>query len=823
MNKPSLSNKTVQIPLKSINIKGKIVGKFLEIEYIQLYENPTDKFIETQYTFPLNDKGRVCGLRIETDDNIIEAEVEEKQKAKEIYEKTKKEGDSGFMLESTRKNVFNIYCGNIPPRSTCKVILNYIENTESIDGKTRLLIPTVTGLRYVPKDLITEQNLEEISKIISPVVPEKVPYNLDFNLEIHSPFKISDIKSPSNEIKISNTQKNIYKIESSNPDLLPDRDIIIEYEIEKEPKTEVIEVNKNSEKYILIEFLPEMIENINRENIEILFMIDTSGSMLGSKIEQAKNMLSLCLRHLKNGDYFNIAEFNSYYKFLFEKPELFSGDTLNKADRWIDNLYSTGGTEIYKPLIELLQTKITLKNRIIVLLTDGEVFEDRNAITEIKKKIKKTRIFPFGIDTAVNSYFLNELAKITGGKAEFITPKERIDESVTAQFSRILFPVAENIELKHTFKNNIEIYPDRINCLFNYEPLRILIKTEPTQIGAIELVWESNGKGYKQSVELNGKYQNQYFEIVKKMFQAEKIDNLECELNKNIDSTIKETEKEIINLSKESKILCSLTNYIGVKKLLHKAESEPEYIRIPVMMPSEWEMGMHFWQSIPKYDIQFEENQIACCIRTISDIECSSNMEITFDDKKIKTPSSWKKLFSPGKEIKISYGNFYDSIIHILKKQNVKGIIEFIGDDREKNILLNKIFYIICSAYFSAHNIKAYSHLTSKLKNALISAETAADKKAENVCIFIDTLFKLKAGLTDENQTLTVIEPIITECKQNRHLNKKSLKTLEDLKSEIKNMSSNFLSVFLSVLNILASDFNLDIPDELMELVNLKY
>jgi Ca-activated chloride channel family protein len=185
--------------------------------------------------------------------------------------------------------------------------------------------------------------------------------------------------------------------------------------------------------FIHIKFIPE-IDDAPQDKGKYLytFLIDVSGSMAGEKLTQAKRAVRIALRNLMEGDCFNIIAFESNFVVFSNKPVRYSQQSLDKADVWADSLRPMGGTEIYKPLEYVLNSMELPKGHqhIMLLFTDGQVGNESEIINLVKDYGKQLALFPFGIDTAVNKYFIDSLADAGNGMSEYIYPGEPLEDKV---------------------------------------------------------------------------------------------------------------------------------------------------------------------------------------------------------------------------------------------------------------------------------------------------------------------------------------------------------------------------------------------------------
>ncbi|RQD77389.1 MAG: VWA domain-containing protein, partial [Candidatus Syntrophonatronum acetioxidans] len=142
--------KKAEVPLKGVKITGKVCGFHGEIQISQVYYNDTSSSLEAVYTFPLPDQAIITDFTARMGDRKITAEVWEREKAFEIYDKAVRKGDTSFLLEEFRPNIFQVSLGQLLPGEEVEVFISYLDNVKYQDGEVRILIPTLVAPRYIP-------------------------------------------------------------------------------------------------------------------------------------------------------------------------------------------------------------------------------------------------------------------------------------------------------------------------------------------------------------------------------------------------------------------------------------------------------------------------------------------------------------------------------------------------------------------------------------------------------------------------------------------------------------------------------------------------
>lgn len=546
-----------ELALKKVKITGNVIGKFGSFEIEQVYKNNTKDVLEVGYTFPIVETATVVGFEINVGDKVLKGKCKEKGEAKKEYQKNIVKGNSAYMMEQETNNIFKISVGKIDRDEEVKVKIQYIDKFEIIDNKIQVLMPTLVTPKY--KSNITDK-----------LVYGKVDYTIDFNINIIKSLNRKSIYCPSHKINVIDEDKT-ERVEVLNYDL--SKDFKLQIELKNELSSNAI-TSKTRDKndMIYLSFMPEILDSYEDSEKEYLFIIDVSGSMMGEKLDETKRAVIECLKQLDVGDKFNIIPFESQFEAMNIKSIEYNEENMKKAIEYINKLKPLGGTEILNPIKFALYEKE--KDKIILLFTDGQVGNENEIIRFVEENINRSRIFPFGIDTNVNSSFIKQLAKAGNGKAELIQPNEKIDDKIIRTFARIQTPLLEELTIDYG-KNRVidEIREEK--CLFNYEFFNVFAKIEKLQDdiqlkGKIldkEYVWKIN----KESI-------NNTDVDLEVLFAKQEMDRLEDYIINTYDNEkIKNYKKMIIELSEKFNINSKYTSFITVYERKDKLLEVPKY------------------------------------------------------------------------------------------------------------------------------------------------------------------------------------------------------------------------------------------------------
>lgn len=548
-----------KLALQKVKITGDVVGKFGSFEIEQVYKNDTRNVLEVDYTFPIIETATIVGFEIIVGEKHLKGKCKEKEKAKKEYQENIVKGNSAYMMEQENDSVFKISIGKIDKDEEVTVKIQYIDKFEITDNEIQILIPT----------LVTPKYKSSVTKKLS---YGNVDYTVDFNISIDKALNRKSIRCPSHEINVIDDDK-VEIIEVLNYDLSRDFKLLIKLKNELSSNA-ITAKTRDGKNIIYLSFMPEIEDSYEDSEKEYEFIIDISGSMMGEKILETKKAVIECLKNLDEGDRFNIIAFESEFEAMNISSLEYNEENLQKAINYVSRLQPMGGTEILDPIKFALYEKN--QDKVILLFTDGQVGNENEIIKFVEDNIGKSRIFPFGIDTNVNTSFIKDLAKVGNGKAELIQPNERIDDKIIRTFARIQTPLLEDLKIDYG-KNKLldEIREEK--CLFNYEFFNLFAKVENLE-DDIQLKGKILDKEYIWKINKDGIFStNVDLEL---LFAKQEIERLEDYILNTHGREKRENYKNmIIELSEKYNINSKYTSFITVYERDEKLIAVPKYQR----------------------------------------------------------------------------------------------------------------------------------------------------------------------------------------------------------------------------------------------------
>jgi Ca-activated chloride channel family protein len=591
----------------SIDVDMNVTGMINRVTVVQSFSNTTEHWQEGIYVFPLPEDAAVDHMRLKIGERIIEGQIKEKQAAKKIYKQAKQQGKQAALTEQERPNIFTTSVANIAPHETIKVEIEYQQIVNYDNGVFSLRFPMVVGPRYIPGKQRIEGfsgtgwavNTDEVpdAERITPPVMEpgskrKNEVSIKINLDAGLP--LEKIDSPYHEIEI-NKQSDQYQINLKQETTLANRDFELIWKPEPSvaPKAALFTEEKNGDTYAMIMMVPPETKKAQTLKREIIYVIDTSGSMGGQSIIQARAALELALTRLKPGDLFNIIQFNSFTSKLFDYSQPVTQQNLGKALRYVRSLEATGGTEIASALHAALDNQ---ENRgflrQVIFLTDGSIGNEQFLFEIIQNKLGKSRLFTIGIGSAPNSHFMQRAADFGRGTHTYIGKLNEVQTRMQALFEKIENPVLKDIAIDW-METDMEIWPQKITDLYQGEPLLITAKTKHA-LGEIKVTGQVSGEIWSSSLNLKG---GQSREGISTLWARKKIAAL---MQQKRNAEFESVKKTIIETALEHHLVSQFTSLVAVDVTpVRPKDKELDSNAIPTHLPAGWDHSKVFGHQFP--------------------------------------------------------------------------------------------------------------------------------------------------------------------------------------------------------------------------------
>jgi len=415
----------------------------------QVFVNESDWQIEGTYVFPLPADAAISDFAMWVDGEKFEGELLDRDHARRIYEDIVRQRRDPALLEYIDRGAFRVSIFPIPPGAERRVELEYSQVLPVEGGLVRYSYPLNT-------ERFSARPLQEVSVSVS----------------IASPDPIKAIYSPSHNVVVDRDGEYRARAGYEERDVLPDQDFELVYTLSPEDVGLNLLSFKDGDAdgFFLLLVAPQV--EVDQSQVvakDVLFVLDSSGSMEGEKLEQAKEALVYVLEHLNETDRFNVTDFSTGVRQYARAPQ--PAEQRDDAIRWVRELTAGGGTDINRALLETLAGVDPERPTILIFLTDGqptegEVEMDRILANFAAETQPNVRLFAFGVGDDVNTVLLDTLAQEQRGTSGYVRPGERIDEEVSVFYARVSTPVLADIFIEVDGVQVEEMYPYPLPDLF---------------------------------------------------------------------------------------------------------------------------------------------------------------------------------------------------------------------------------------------------------------------------------------------------------------------------------------------------------------------
>lgn len=601
-------------PLKNTEVKAEVSGFIARVTLTQEFHNPKDEKIEAVYLFPLPQRSAVDQLTMDVGGRVIRGEIKPREEAQALFAQARKEGRVAALLNQERPNIFTQLVTNISPGATVKVTISYVETLPYEDGVYEFTFPMVVGERYIPgepKPGVGTDNADreqasagtdqvpDAARITPPRMPGGMRPGHDISLEvvIDTGVPLEQVTSELHEIEVDRDSRHQAVVRLKEKNAIPDRDFSLRFGVGGLQIADAALAHRDGRGgYFTLMLQPP--NRIGAEDVtpkELVFVLDTSGSMEGLPIETAKRVMRLALDGLYERDTFNLITFAGDTEILFDKPVPATRENLSKAKRLLEGKQGSGGTEMMKAIrAALADTGAQNHVRIVCFLTDGFVGNDMEIISEVQRH-PNARVFSFGVGNSVNRFLLDKMAEQGRGEVEyvFLNRGDRKDSEAAAVaakrfYERVRAPLLTDISVDWNGLPVEDVYPKRLPDLFSAKPLFITGRYNGAASGVIRLRGKTAGGDFFREINVNLPESEERHDALASLWARTRIDDLMAQGYSGLQSgnMRKDIEEEITRLGLDYRLMTQFTSFIAVDEIVTAPGEEARRIGVPAAAPN---------------------------------------------------------------------------------------------------------------------------------------------------------------------------------------------------------------------------------------------
>ena len=593
----------------------------------QVFRNPTIHWLEGIYVFPLPERSAVDRLTMTVGERQIQGRILERAEAERAYKAAAENGQRASLVSGERPNVFVTAVANIGPGEEIAVEIGYQDTAAYEKGVFSLRFPMVVAPRYSPapeprdeapvaggptplQPVASGPGQDEARDLFGPVATDGETRNpLSLTVLLNAGVELQSLRSLHHPVAIESRDGGRQEITLQAGQVPANRDFVLEWTplASATPQAAVFAEEVGGEAHLLVMMVPPSSDEAGAPEPsaprprELVFVIDTSGSMHGDPLDQAKAAVIAALKRLNPEDRFNVIQFNSVTHALYKQPVEASVANVARAFHYVSALESDGGTEM-APALDLALTGGAPDSHLqqVVFLTDGAVGNEEALFKIVAERLEQRRLFTVGIGAAPNSHFMRRAAELGRGSFTHIGKLDEVAARMEALFAKLENPALTDIRVgwPNAAGKRVETYPSPLPDLYAGEPVTFSARLGGVALAELEgrmLVTGNGPQGpWQQRLGLDGLSEAPG---TASLWARAKLAAIEDRLYQPSDVPVDPAavRADALALALEHRMVTRYTSLVAIDEAVARPDDKPlSNEEIPRDLPVGWDAGKVF-------------------------------------------------------------------------------------------------------------------------------------------------------------------------------------------------------------------------------------
>ncbi len=593
----------IEAPVLGATVEVRVTGIVARARVTQIFRNPGKEWLNGVYLFPLPEGAAVDTLHLTVGGRRMVGIVQTKEEARETVKAAEQEGRKASLLEQVRPGLYTTTVANVGPGETVEVEIELQQAVQWEQGRFVLRFPMLAQPRSAVQTGTDEEKIPR-----PPVVSRGRPINpFAFHVDLAPGFPLRQVASTTHKVTVVQDRAQDQARERWAVDLADgvapaDGDFVLEWTpaVGREPRAVYFAEEVDGERYSLLLMMPPddgsaVADRLPRETV---FVIDTSGSMEGQALEQAKAALQQGVARLQPGDWFNVMRFSTTASALFPESVPVGPETLAAARTYIASLKVDGGTNMLDGL------KLALKGgrpelvQQVVFATDGEVSNEAEILGSLRRLLGSHRLFTVAIGSAPHIDFLRRAAETGRGSLTRIASLDQVAAGMAELFSRLESPMLRDLDVRWS-DPAAEAFPARAPDLYLGEPVQVSARSSSRsgEPGAVEVSGLRNGASWQDELPAPAMVKGAGLD---KLWAARKIQALTDSLDDpEAPADPDEVRREVIELGLRHHLVTEWTSLVAVDvEVTVPAGIDPKRVLLPLNSPQDFDSGIKQWITV---------------------------------------------------------------------------------------------------------------------------------------------------------------------------------------------------------------------------------
>ncbi|MCA9279366.1 MAG: VWA domain-containing protein [Phycisphaeraceae bacterium] len=589
----------VPVPLKHTSVSANVTGWIASVDVTQQFHNPFDETIEAVYLFPLPVSAAINEFVMTIGDRHIRGIIREREEAEQVYEAAKAAGHTASLLNQQRPNIFEQKVANIEPGKQIDIDITYFHTLTWSDGWFEFVFPMVVGPRFNPPGFTdgigavargsTGSSQKNTIEYLRP--NERSGHDINVSVSIDAGVSIETIESLSHVIRVKHDQNRPEHaaIELSENDRVPNKDFVLRYKVAGDAIKSVLLAQQDNDGqggyFMLMLVPPDSLRGLERAPVEMVFVLDSSGSMQGAPIEQARRAINRGLMLLEPSDAFQIVNFSDTASPFGPRSLDASAENIKLGQQHISNVTSGGGTMMMNGIKTALGFPSDPQRlRFVTFLTDGFIGNEQQVMRAVHDQLGPARVFSFGVGQAPNRFLMEGMARAGRGAVAYLSLDDSSNRVMDTFFEAISHPALTDVQAYYSPGAQVrEVYPQNIPDLFVGRPVILTGRYD----GTIENSVTITGKTGNQNVSLTVPVQsfdenasNGNTSALSTVWARMKI----ADLMRQMWLYGEDTSNQVRMTALTHGLMSEFTSYVAVDSL-SQTEGTAKTVNVPVLVP----------------------------------------------------------------------------------------------------------------------------------------------------------------------------------------------------------------------------------------------
>ena len=625
-----IGDEVVECPLKHTDVKVNISGFIARATVTQTFHNPYDESIEAVYVFPLPHTAAIDAMTMKIGDRNIVGVMKRRAEARAIYEQALQQGKTASLLEQERPNIFTQSVGNIKPNAEIHIEISYVDVLAYDVGTYEFHFPMVVGPRYIPGAPISEKpqlpkelegkvgeveepvrkvtrnpdpsgtgwsadtdRVPDASRITPPVLKPgyRTGHDIHLSVSLDAGVPVRDIEIVNHAATLERRDTSKARVEISSMDSIPNKDFVMKYKVvgEKPEMAIFAHATGPEHRYFMLMIQPKLdAELAKAPPRELVFLIDTSGSMSGEPMAKVRAAMRHFLQLSKPDDTLQVITFANQANQLFEKSVSVTAENVARALNFTQQLHGAGGTEMLEGVKAVLNAPGDPKrDRIVMMLTDGYIGNEAEIIAEVGKRAGDAiHFWMIGIGSSPNRLLIDGVAKQSGGMSEVLDLNTNPKLLATRIMHRIHRAQLTDLQIDWQQLAVYETYPRRIPELWAGSPVILFGRYAAGGKTEITLSGTAEGKPLTYPLAVTLPDTDPTHDVLAKVWARKKIGDLSAQM---YSEDMPEVVEEITRIALDYGLMSQYTSFVAVDESemadIHQQAKPPRRVVIPVPLP----------------------------------------------------------------------------------------------------------------------------------------------------------------------------------------------------------------------------------------------